>query len=97
MSYKMIYVMAHDQDLQNRISGCIATQSGYAVPSGIYPSPPAVANHIAWQCAGQPGWGDAYSYAVGTNVVKPGDDEGVITDAMILSAVQAVLGITPEE
>jgi hypothetical protein len=41
-----------------------------------------------WQMAGTPGFGDAYAYAVGMNVPRPGNDPSVITDPQILSAVQ---------
>jgi hypothetical protein len=93
MGYKAVSDAARDTDLQYRIAGCIATQTGYSLPAGVSDNPLAVASHIMWKCAGQPGWGDAYAYAVFTNVPNPGLDEGVITDGMILSAVQAVLGI----
>ncbi len=93
MTYKQIAIMAEDEDLLKRNAGCIATQSNYEVPAGLYPSPPAIASHIRWECAGQPGWGAAYEYAINSNVERPGNDEAVITDGMILSAVQAVLGI----
>ena len=40
--------------------------------------------------AATPGFGDKDSYALDTNVPRPGWDESVISDADILSAVQAL-------
>ena len=42
--------------------------------------------------AAAPGWGEAYAYAADTGNADPGADEAVITDAMILSQVQAMIG-----
>ena len=45
-----------------------------------------------WAFSAQPGWDGAYAYAVVANpTLEPGDNEAVITDGMILSAVQALL------
>lgn len=90
--YKGVYDMANDNDLLIRIAGCVATQT-FELSSNIQDHPVTIAGAIQWKCAGQPGWAEAYDYAVNSNVDKPGLDEGVITDAMILSAVQAVLGV----
>lgn len=40
--------------------------------------------------AAAPGFADAYAYALATGVESPGRDESVISDAQILSAVQAI-------
>jgi len=46
--------------------------------------------------AAAPGWDDAWeSYLVGNPDKDPGIDEGVITDGMILSQVQAMNGGGP--
>ncbi len=92
MSYASVATMSEDMALMRRIAGCIATQD-YTPPQGIYNMPLAIADSIKWKCAGQPGWAAAYEYAVNSNNPDPGGDEAVITDAMILSAVQLVLGI----
>lgn len=93
MTYSNVAKVAQDIQLRNRIVACIATQSGYQVPDGVQNHPIAIAEHYRWQLAGQPGWGDAYGYAIATDVEEPGNNEAVITDAMILSAGQLVLGI----
>lgn len=94
MSYDDIAAAAQDAQLRMRIAACVATQTGYTVPNGVRNHPVEVAGAIQWACAGQPGWGDAYAYAVSTDVPSPGKDPAVITDGMILSAVQEVLGIS---
>jgi hypothetical protein len=40
--------------------------------------------------AAVPGFGEKYSYAIATGVVRPGNDPAVISDGDILSAVQAI-------
>ena len=92
MAYASIAEMSEDVALTRRIAGCIATQD-YTPPQGIYNTPLAIADVIKWRCVGQPGWAAAYEYAVNSNNPNPGADEAVITDAMILSAVQLILGI----
>ena len=46
----------------------------------------------------QPGWDDAWDSAIASGIEDPGGNEGVITDGMILSGVQAVIASeTPPE
>lgn len=85
--------MAQDKDLKLRVAGCIATQNGYAVPSSIQDHPVQITDFYIWKIVGQPGWSEAYSYAIASNVENPGGNESVITDGMILSAVQTILNI----
>lgn len=85
MSYYDISVMAKDGHLRERIAAC-------AVTEGITnPHPTAWADKHQWQLAASPGWGAAYSYAAATGNDNPGQDEAVVTDGMILAAVQAIL------
>lgn len=93
MSYKAIARAAEDIQLNKRIIACVATQSGYTLPEGVFHAPEFIANYFKWAICAQPGWGEAYEYAWLNNVENPGDDEAVISDAMILSAVQTVLEI----
>ena len=51
----------------------------------------------SWDMASQPGFGDAYASAVAGEVPNPGNDPAVITDGMILSAVQSLLPQAPPE
>jgi len=94
MAYTDIANAAQDMQLRMRIAACISTQTGYSIPQGVANHPIAIADYYQWQCAGQPGWGDAYAYAVANNNPAPGEDPAVITDGMILSAVQSVMGIS---
>lgn len=55
--------------------------------------PIAHADAIIWQCCASPGWGQAYAYALDTNVTDPGNDPAVISDGQILAAVQPL--VTP--
>ena len=80
MSYNTIATMAQDYDLQRRIIACAATE-GKADPMVWAPA------HM-WTLAATPGWDEAYSSAIAGGISTPGKSETVITDAMILSAVQ---------
>jgi hypothetical protein len=42
-----------------------------------------------WEISASPGFGDAYASAVASGVERPGADASVISDAQILSAIQA--------
>lgn len=86
MTYNAIAQAAQDQHLRLRIAACIAAED----PGGEG-HPIARADAIQWQVAASGTIADAYSYAVGTNVVDPGRDEAVVTDAMLLAAVSALL------
>lgn len=82
MSYKTQAIMARDDDLLLRVSACAAAE-GQADPSGwVY--------QRQWTLSTQPGWDEAYSKAVAAKLPKPGADETVITDSMILAAVQTI-------
>lgn len=41
-----------------------------------------------WDLAATPGWATAWGSALASGIVDPGSSEGVITDGMILAAVQ---------
>lgn len=83
MSYNTQAALAVDPDIRNRVAACAATQG--------MPSPVQWADTYLWRLSGSPGWDDAYAYAVASDNARPGYDEAVITDGMILAAVQAVL------
>lgn len=51
--------------------------------------PLALADVHMWRLAAQ--WGAEYQFALDSNVENPGEREDVITDQMILSAVQATV------
>ena len=54
--------------------------------------PEALASLHMWRICAVPAISAAYAYAVDTEVPNPGRDEAVITDAVLLAAVQTVLG-----
>ena len=93
MSYNSIALAAQDQDLRVRIAACVAQE---------YPGNPAhptvYADQIQWLCCGEPGWGDAYESALAADPPNPapGADPAVITDLMILGAVQKYPPAAPE-
>lgn len=84
MSYEHVVATANDGDLHSRIAACAATE-------GVEGDPLAWAVSRRWRFAAQPGWSDAYQSAIISFIDRPGWRPGAITDAMILSAVQAII------
>lgn len=80
MSYLTQADLADDGDLRRRVTACAALE-------GI-PNPEGWAYERRWELSAQPGWDAAYAYAVGQGVERPGSDAAVISDQMILAAVQ---------
>jgi hypothetical protein len=84
MGYYEIATMAQDNDLAQRVQACAAQEID--------------GNPYQWQtenmldlCA-SPGWDAAWASALAGGNETPGRDPAVITDGMILSAVQAIPG-----
>lgn len=90
MTYSAIATAAQDQHLRLRIAACIAQESPDSPTHPI-----AHADAIIWQACGSPGWGEAYASALAADVPDPGNDPAVISDAMILAAVQPMIEETP--
>ncbi len=87
MSYNSVASMAEDLALNRRLTAAVATE-GILDPKGwLYPR--------NWQVVAAPGWDVAWDSALASGVPNPGADEGVITDGMILSSVQAVIASEP--
>ena len=85
MSYNTVSELAYDPSIQRRVAACAALQG--------LPNPVKWASDRAWQLAAQSGWSEAYASARDANTqanYQPGADESVITDEMILAAVQAL-------
>lgn len=80
MTYRTQAILAQDFDLQQRVQACAATQ-------GLGTVPDWAADHM-WELSASPGWDAAYASALEARVEGPGNSESVITDAMILAAVQ---------
>lgn len=83
MSYMTIALITQSGSLQNRLTAA-AAQEQKPVPYGGW-----VYDHI-WDFAAQPGWSEAWDSALAAGVTDPGANEAVITDGMILAAVQSI-------
>lgn len=82
MSYSTQADLANDGDLRRRVTACAATEH--------IESPEMFAYDNRWELSTQPGWDAAYARAIADGDTKPGANEGVITDGMILAAVKAL-------
>ena len=80
MSYNDVAEMQQSLSLRNRLTAA-AAQEGKPVPESW------VFDRL-WILVSTPGWEAAWASARANNQVDPRHDEGVITDGMILSAVQ---------
>lgn len=80
--YSDVSLLAQDTDFIQRTRACVS-QEGEA-------DPVSWSNQHNWQMAGTPGFGDKYASAIAGDVERPGWDPSVISDAEILSAVQAI-------
>jgi hypothetical protein len=74
--------LAIDADFAARVIACSSTE-GFDDPEGW-------AWRHRYDLAASPGFADAYSSAIAGDVANPGRDPAVISDAQILSAVQAI-------
>ena len=81
MTYQTIVEIASDQWMLDR---CIAA----AAEQGERDARVWAQDNI-WHLAAAPGWADAWDYAKASGDATPGGNRACITDAMILSAVQA--------
>jgi hypothetical protein len=83
MTYKSVADMAENFALSRRITAGAAKES--------VDNPQGWTQLFRWEVASQPGWDAAWDSAVAGGDTDPGNNEAVITDAMILSGVQAVI------
>lgn len=81
MSYSTIASMAGDSALQQRMTAAAAEEHK------TRPYEEWVQN-FRWDLAATPGWAAAWESALAGGNNNPGADPAVITDGMILSAVQ---------
>lgn len=84
MSYTAQAQLSNDSDFIARVAACAAVEVEH-----IY-QPMQWAHDHVWWISAAPGFADAYEYALLNGNENPGQDPAVITDAQILSAVQAV-------
>ena len=87
MAYSDVALLSADNDFIMRTRAAVA-QEGNADPVGWSYA------HV-WAMASAPGFGDQYASALAANIPRPGNDQSVISDAQILSAVQSI-GTAPE-
>lgn len=87
MSYRSIMTMASSQSLRTRVAACAAEQ-------GADNAVQWTEQHIIKLCT-SPGWREAWAYAVDTYQINLNPDTGVrddvISDTMILAAVQPII------
>lgn len=87
MAYLTVAIIRQDPWIRDRVAACVAVENmGADHPEGW-------ATDHAWELAAQPGWAAAWEYAVASHPeedYQPGKDAAVVTDAQILSAVQAI-------
>jgi hypothetical protein len=91
MTYLTQSIIADDPYMRLRVASC-AAQQGCAEDFGIDPDFWALDWRRDW--AASPGWDAAWESAVASGVVDPGREDVVITDAMVLSQVQAMMPFT---
>lgn len=81
MSYWDISQMSADMDLTSRVSAAAAQEHKSDNPRQW------AADHML-ELAASPGWSEAWASALAGGNLEPGRDGAVITDPMILAAVQ---------
>lgn len=91
MAYSDQALLSQDNDFIWRIAACAAVEIDMTPPE----QPTQWATDNVWFIAAAPGFADAYASALAGGVVRPGNDPSVISDAQILSAVQAQGAQTP--
>jgi hypothetical protein len=83
MSYKTINECANDRAFQGRLTAACAQED-------IPPDPASAMNAVRWDVSAKSDIEAAYASALAAGNEDPGGDEGVITDGMILAAVQSL-------
>lgn len=91
MSYTTIWRSIGDQALSGRITASIGQEIDPADGISAYAWFPSV----QWVVVTAADVEAAYAFALNSGNPNPGGDPGVITDAMILSHVQAGLAVIP--
>jgi hypothetical protein len=82
MAYSDVALLTQDNDFIQRVRACVSSE-GELEPIEW------TEQHI-WQMAGMPGFGDKYASAILNGIQRPGNDQSVISDGDILSAVQSL-------
>lgn len=82
-SYKAQAILANNDQLLMRVAACAANHAVAGPVNWAY--------EHQWKLSAQSGWAEAYAAAIAASVPQPGNSETVITDSMILSAVESIL------
>lgn len=82
MAYSDIALLTSDNDFIQRIRACVSTQGER--------DPITWTSENIWEMASMPGFGDKYAAAILNGIARPGNDQSVISDPDILSAVQSL-------
>jgi len=82
MAYSDIALLTTDNDFRFRIAACASTEGEM--------QPEIWAQDHIWEMASMPGFGDKYAAAILNGIARPGNDQSVISDPDILSAVQSL-------
>lgn len=82
MTYYTQSLLAADQNILLRATACAANEGE--------PNAQGWAWEHAWHLSAQPGWDAAYESAIAAEIPDPGREGSVISDPMILAAVQAI-------
>jgi hypothetical protein len=96
-SYLSIAAIATDEFMTERMYACVSQQQHLGnidvnMPNVAVPfSAQEWVNQNRYVWASSPSWGEKWSSALASDNPEPGKDESVITDADILSTVQALL------
>ena len=85
MSYYSQHLMAYDPALNGRVVAAVASENTTEDPERW------TADNRHYWCAPSD-WAEAWDSALAADNPDPGADDSVITDQMILSSVQALLG-----
>ena len=81
-TYHDLWTLRMDEAIKRRVIACAALE-GQFQPGQWWEA-------HGWQVVARTDWAAAYSYAVATGNTNPGGNPAVVTDGMILAAVQAV-------
>jgi hypothetical protein len=84
-----IATISENTPMNRRVAACYAQQTAGDVEP-VDPTQWAFDRRYGWAAA--PGWAEAWDSAVASGVDDPGADPAVITDAQILTQVQAMIG-----
>ncbi|MET0785603.1 MAG: hypothetical protein ABWY25_02730 [Paenisporosarcina sp.] len=84
MAYSDQALLSQDNDFIFRVAACAAVEIEL-----VDKQPIQWTNENIWFIAAAPGFADQYASALAANIIRPGNDQSVISDNEILAAVQA--------